>query len=470
MREIYSAAIDAGIYPKALLYPSAPSPPSPPPARGLLPKGRDILFQGVPPIIPRLSDAMYEYGNVRLGHAPAGAVVAGAVVSEPISRDAAEAIPLSRRQNRKGLVYDASFPGFEVASWPHVLAAPAFGHGEHRFWLEGGDPGGELDEPTLLDVHYDPSPDPRLCPWAESLYEMHKTCREGDPQSGGMVGVGQHLRRTGHLGNFVTTGDRESERRVVAGFQQSAGQVFAHHFGGRGVGFERMVVEQSRLWGTGASHCYPLAWAASSGLGNSEHCDPDGSRSYAVWVSGHGHASMSESWWLLFPRHGVAVQIIHGTWISWDGRVQPHCSAVPMVAAGDALMSLFCALPANAMRVRERMLAGADALRKRSAPEPDQAVDQEVDDAQGERVGKAHALFASLRDGMEVVYRWVDEAPAHLQSKRARVRWGKANVRWVQGKVMPGRKTDTHVTIRDKHGPGIVTFSIHEVGNQLYIP
>ena len=41
------------------------------------------------------------------------------------------------------------------------------------------------------------------------------------------------------------------------------------------------------------------------------------------------------SWYLLFPRHGLAIELCHGCWISWDGRVQPHCTAVPDVAEGD---------------------------------------------------------------------------------------------------------------------------------------
>ena len=254
------------------------------------------------------------------------------------------------------------------------------------------------------------------------------------------------------MGNFVTTGDREHERRVAASITHRAGEVFAQHFRGRGVGYEEMLAEQGRL--LGGEH--PVCWDVSSGLGNSEHVDADGSRSYAVWVARHGHASQSGSWWLLFPRHGVAVQLIHGTWISWDGRAAEHCSAVPDVDEGDSLMSLFCALPRDVVGVRERAVAGVQSLRERSSnPEP------------GVGHGEGHALFASLRDGVEVVYRWTGEAPEHL-SKRARVRWGKAHVRWVQGKVVS--RTDTHVTIHDKHGGKAVQLSVQEVGNQLYIP
>ena len=102
------------------------------------------------------------------------------------------------------------------------------------------------------------------------------------------------------MGNFVTTGDREHERRVVASITRSAGEVFTQHFRGRGAGYEEMLDEQWRLFG--GEH--PLCWAVSEGLGNSEHLDADDSHSHAVWVARHGHASQSGSWWLLFPRHG----------------------------------------------------------------------------------------------------------------------------------------------------------------------
>mmetsp|Transcript_15658 Transcript_15658/g.35070 ORF Transcript_15658/g.35070 Transcript_15658/m.35070 type:complete len:430 (-) Transcript_15658:64-1353(-) len=428
----------------------ASTPPPTPPSRGFLPNGCDIRVSGgpLPSIIPRLSDDEYEYGNVRRGDEPGGGTI-----ERVVSREVAEAIPMSRRRNRKGLVYDASFPGFSVTSWPYVLPAPVVGEGGHRVWLEGRD--GE--EPTLLDVHYDPNPDPSLCLWTEDLYAMHKTCREGDPSAGGMTGVGQHLRRDGHMGNFVTTGDREHERRVAASITHRASEVFTEHFSGRGVGYKEMLAEQGRLLGGEHQKC----WAVSSGFGSSEHVDADGSRSYAVWVARHGHASQSGSWWLLFPRHGVAVQLIHGTWISWDGRAAEHCTAVPAVDVGDSLMSLFCALPKDVVGVRERVIAGVQELRERSSPNPSPNPEPSVGHGEG------HALFARLRDGVEVVYRWTGEAPEHL-SKRARVRWGKAHVRWVQGKVVS--LTDTHVTIHDKHGGKAIQLSVQEVGNQLYIP
>ena len=61
----------------------------------------------------------------------------------------------------------------------------------------------------------------------------------------------------------------------------------------------------------------------------------------------NGSSQRACGWWFLFLEHGVAVALAHGMWISWDGRSQPHCSAVPCVPKGDRLLSLFASLPAN---------------------------------------------------------------------------------------------------------------------------
>ena len=57
--------------------------------------------------------------------------------------------------------------------------------------------------------------------------------------------------------------------------------------------------------GEGDVSAYPLCWDMSWDLGNAEHMDRDGWRSYARWFARHGHASGSRAWWLLFPQHGV---------------------------------------------------------------------------------------------------------------------------------------------------------------------
>ena len=82
-----------------------------------------------PSFIPLLSDLEYEFGNVRMDFK-------GNSVS--IDPENAEVIPKSSRSNRKGLVYDYDYPGFDPLTWPYVLGAPESGFGVHAFELEGG--------------------------------------------------------------------------------------------------------------------------------------------------------------------------------------------------------------------------------------------------------------------------------------------------------------------------------------------
>jgi len=224
-----------------------------------------------------------------------------------------------------------------------------------------------------------------------------------------------------------------------------------------GVEFEELLEDQNRLWGA-KSRPWPLCWDMSDGLGNAMHVDPDGHRSYAVWLSALGHAGASRSWYLLFPRHGLAIELCHGCWISWDGRVQPHCTAVPDVAEGDRLMSLFCSLPANAMNVLERAHSWRDVMHDRQAP---------LIPGVRDRVLRGRELFDCLTKGMDVVYSYVKEAPDHLRSKAAKMKWGKEMTRYCRGKVVG--KTTAHVSILDSNGTTSVKLSVAEVNNRLWL-
>ena len=107
-----------------------------------------------------------------------------------------------------------------------------------------------------------------------------------------------------------------------------------------------MLKKQKELWPVDCPEGWvdlPLCFNASENLGNELHRDKDGARSFAVWVNKKG--DLSKSWHLLFPEWEVAIEMANGTWISWDGRHCGHCTAVPSVAPGDSLLSLFCSLP-----------------------------------------------------------------------------------------------------------------------------
>ena len=394
---------------------------------------RDLQF------FPLLPDSEWERGNVR--KFPSGHVL-------PIEPDAADALPTGRRGQHHGLLYDGSWLGHDPHHWPHpVLPLASGAASECRLRMEDEEGGCDA---VALDVGYEPSPDSRLVGIAETMVEAHvATCREGDGSEGAMWGVGDHLRRDGLRGAFAT--HDETGRRRVAAAMEVAGGIFERRYVGKGLGYEQMVEEQQRLW---QSPPWPMCWDVSCNLGNSSHRDPDGWRSYAVWVrSGGGAAPQSDRWWLLFQRHGVAVAIVHGTWISWHGRKLSNCSAVPRVAGGERLLSVFCHLPANLTKVSERRVECQGVLQQRAAGE-------------GER---GRALFDTLQKGMCVVYRTAPPIPAHVSGKAARHKWVKAHVRWAPARITA--VTDTHVEVMAEGGSGLrETLSVQEVSNRLVRP
>ena len=387
-----------------------------------------------------MPEAEYPRGNVQ--RYPNGATVT-------IETDAADAIHVGRRGQRSGLLYDESYPGFHPCLWPCVVSPPADGHvGSYRLVLEGGGGGGQV-----VDVCYDPHADRRLLGWAQTAMELHVPCREGDISVGDMVGVGDHLARDGRLVHYKTQG--EASRRRVAGLMQGAGGVFEKHFGGRDVGFHDMLHTQQRLWPQRKSPIgWPLCWDASQDLGNARHRDADGHRSYAWWGrSGQG----SSSWWLLFPDWGVAISLEHSTWVSWDGRQkggQWHCTAVPQIAEGDGLYSIFCSLPLSLLNVRERVVSSVCTMQERAA---------------GEAVS-GREVFAQLQKGTKVTFRTEPLAPedVHARGKGALRRWVKKHTRWALATVV--RVTETHVELKDDSSTGARSWlSVSDVSNRVVL-
>ena len=166
-------------------------------------------------------------------------------ITMPIDVEAADAIRQGRRKQRAGLCYEEhGFDGFSFCTWPHVFAAPASGSGHHDAMLHG--PSGIADA-TRVSVIYEATPDPKLIGVAEVFWDAHKPCRETDTSAGGMVGVGEHLRRDGHVANFIVT-DAAARARVAAGMEQ-AGKAFSRRWTGAHVEFEQLLENQDRLWG-----------------------------------------------------------------------------------------------------------------------------------------------------------------------------------------------------------------------------
>ena len=118
---------------------------------------------------PLLSESNYQYGNVRKS-----------LVTDDcgcIDGELAESIPVGRRGQRKGLLYDQAYPDFDPVLWPHVVPAPGSGEGLYRVELEGGG--------VLLVVH-ERGVDSHLVGIGESWLDQHFSCRDGDGAHGSM--------------------------------------------------------------------------------------------------------------------------------------------------------------------------------------------------------------------------------------------------------------------------------------------
>ena len=279
----------------------------------------------------------------------------------PISHDGAiKKEEMKRRGKCKqitSLLYNEKMDGFKPQLWTnHIrmdgdirLRLMPSGHAEDD---DDGD-----GEGHILSIHrsHNIKENEELFEMASHLYDTHPPVRNGKQWEGvgGMIGIGDHLAifPHKHLTNFVIDKEFRNQESITMEKKilSECGTIFCNHFIDRNVGFEEMMSRQMMLWPHDPSKSYeywcPRCWNASENLGNEMHRDKDGDRSFAVWVNSKGDASTS--WYLLFPEWEVAIEMTNGTWISWDGRFCGHCSAVPVVAQGDRLLSLFCSLPKN---------------------------------------------------------------------------------------------------------------------------
>ena len=261
-----------------------------------------------------------------------------------------EAIKLKRNRGGRvpALLYNTQMPGFDPIEqtdvWKHVVTKSNVGTGRKLF-LQNSD--GVIGQGHTLHVHHCVS---------KALKQIHQTCEYiiencGDVRSsngwggvGSMCPAGYHF----HLGAVkqcaIKKGDVD-KRRKMQRYLSNSGQIFTDQFADRGVGFDKMLQDQHGVWMKGIK-CprTPACWVASKNLGNPEHTDGnDYSRSFAVWVM--KTPPSDDSAWLLFPQWGVAIQLCHGTYISWDGASCAHCSSVPNMSGGGSIYSLFTALP-----------------------------------------------------------------------------------------------------------------------------
>ena len=329
-------------------------------------------------------------------------------VFTPISVADADALPMCNRRQRKGLCYHPAYPGFNPRAWPVVIEA------REDARLELG--AQEKDEsPSVVDICR--SPTETVAPLLEVtnfVVGAHNPVRPDDGV-GTMAGAGKHLYH-GRLKKFALK-DKQQHGRLGQTLQM-AGKAFNSHFAERDVGYKEMLALQANLLPPGTP-AFPQCWNCSDGLGNSMHIDHDAARSFAVWLCLKPGAS--REWWFLFPRHGVAIALTHGTYISWDGRVAEHCSAVPDVVDGDRLLSLFASLPAILCNVLEREQKCVAMLAARNE--------------KGACSGSMESVVEKLQIGMLVTVRHVPEAPEHMKCIREKRKWGQREFRWVRCKV-----------------------------------
>jgi hypothetical protein len=164
-------------------------------------------------------------------------------------------------------------------------------------------------------------------------------------------------------------------------------KIFNEQFGGKHVGYEQLQ-QQLREVFVDCNNA-PMCYITSKNLSNSEHLDTkDYSRSYAFWVTEHDY----EGAYLLFPQWGLAIELCHGRYISWNGKECAHCTSVPNksdIGVPTDIYSLFTALPKDIYN---------ESVKKAK-------FDKVIETRHTGGVEMCNTFFESLRVGMTVQYK-----------------------------------------------------------------
>jgi hypothetical protein len=296
------------------------------------------------------------------------------------------------------LLYNKQMPGFDPDTWKHVVTKSSIGRK-----LFHQNPNGAAGQGHALPIHHCVS---------KALKQMHQTCEYiiencGDVQSsnswggvGSMCPAGYHF----HLGDMKQCAIKKGnvdKRRLMQSYLSNSGQIFTDQFAYRGVGYDKMLQDQHDVCIKGRK-CprTPACWVASKNLGNPEHTDSnDYSWSFAVWVM--KASPNDDSAWLLFPQWGVAIQLCHGTYISWDGTSCAHSVWYQICQGGVAFFSLFTALL--------KMLINNLSLRHACKSELVNRINHKN---LGEDESPCKTFLQSLKVGMMVRKRWVQPIPS----------------------------------------------------------
>ena len=410
----------------------------------LIPPSKSCEPPPISKFIPLLPEDERHVGNVL--HMSKGAQK---VLTEQQAQNYSRQHSQNVRGRCDGLLYDAQYPGFSPVLWEHVAMASAE-QGSHRFLLESAKGGTHVVDVCYRHGKFLPA---AVRQHTEFSLLKHSHVRVAERAVGLMVGVGDRLGFNGYLESFKVQ-DSHAHRQVQAGMY-AAGECFASHFSGRNVGWEEMMSKQEALWPGKTGAKYPRCWFASNSYGGANHCDLDGDRSFAVWHS--SGLGKSGPWWFLFPNHGLAVQIVDCTWISWDGRVTPHCTAVPYhVSPEECLFSLMCTLPGRLCHFIERKQHGLEQLQQQQSQSRTAA-------CMFQQIREAYQVLGPAQK-LHVLVREVLPAPAHMAGKkRALIRWGRQHVRFAKHVVLECDMSS--VWVKDVNNSKCTQLSRHEVNN-----
>ena len=180
---------------------------------------------------------------------------------------------------------------------------------------------------------------------ASILMERYFTnTREDDVMEGQLSAWSQNYSRGVRIQAAIHA--KESDKNRIEGIiytiLNQCKEIFINQFINKGVGFEELLEDLKQVFY--AQRNVPLCYVSSTNLSNSEHIDTgDHSRSFAFWVTKDKY----EGAYLLFPQWGLAFELGHGRFISWNGNECAHCSSVPIISGNNndrKIYSLFTAL------------------------------------------------------------------------------------------------------------------------------
>lgn len=308
----------------------------------------------------------------------------------------------------EGLVYDTKLDGFNPlkSGWPIVITKDML---EVRLELESEDYDGVNNTTTYpLHVHRNKKLDTsRLFETCLKIADNYKDVRKiGWGGCGHMYSAGCNVGFKGLVSEVALSSKMKKQsiefRESIKNGLENAAEIFSKEFGDKNVKYEETINHVNSVW-TKKTKCPKIvSWIISDGLGNPMHVDDDHSRSFAGWFT--KKEIKNRSAWLLFPKHGVAIELCDGTFISWDGIHCDHCSSVPNLSPNNRIFSLFTAVTNKVHRTLQKAKNCQAILKKIKA--------------EGTRLAEgARVEFKSVKINDKVSCLWFDDGPGKTKLK-----------------------------------------------------